>query len=119
MDSNVITAFSEEIPDFPNLEAIDGELLLEHIISHLGQDKFALFKHHYGIASPIEGYKKPLDKSELILHINLHDKEIAMEGISNELLANYIRHNKIKVVEAVRHASGPFTRIVANLDSQN
>lgn len=116
MDSTVITAYSQEIPQIPNLEAIDAELLLENIIIQLRQDQYNLSVNQHSISSPIEGYKTPLDKSEIILYVNLHDNEITREGISNELLAEYIISNKIKVVEAVRHASGRFTRLVANLD---
>lgn len=118
MDYKVITLYSNEVPDIPNLEAIDTELLQNKIIAQLQQDKYAFVSEHPGITAPIEGYKTPLQHSEIVLHACLLDSHSRAEPDTvNALLLEHIAHNKLKVTEAVRHVDGSFTRIIANLDS--
>lgn len=118
MDFSVITLYSNEVPNMPNLEAIDTEVLQSKIIVQLQQNKYAFVSEQPGITAPIEGYKTSLQQSEIVLHACLRENNSPAEPDTvNELLLEHIAHNKLKIVEAIRHVDGPFTRIVANLDS--
>ena len=59
MNNIVITIRSSEIPDIPNLEAIDSEKLLKDIISQLSSGKYQIIGQEPGPLVPIEGYKDP------------------------------------------------------------
>ena len=118
MDNQVITIYSDEIPDLPNLESIDAEQLLREIIAQLERGKYKFVIRKPGAILPIQGYKTPLQQSEIILHACLRESSTSTkaDGI-NEIVLEHIKNHKLRIVDAVRHVHGPFTRIVANLDS--
>ena len=54
---NMACKRSSEIPDIPNLEAIDSEKLLKDIISQLSSGKYQIIVQEPGPLVPIKGYK--------------------------------------------------------------
>lgn len=120
MENTVVTVKSNEVPEIRSLEAIDGEELLKKVLRQLSHGEFGFIAQRPGAIEPIEGYKTPLQASEIVLHISINEDEnydLTAEN-SNEFLLGYIQEHKLAVAQAVRHADGPYTRIVATIDAK-
>ena len=111
----IITIHCTEIPDMPNLEALDSEKLLQEILQQLGENKYRHIDTRPGALAPIEGYKTPLGSSEVVVHIGLRQGFDQAGPNLNAGLRDFIIDNKLKIIQAVRHTDGKYTRIVANI----
>lgn len=121
MEHTILTIKSREVPEISHLEAIDSQALLEAVKSQLLAGKYDFIAQQPGNLLPIEGYKTPLENSEIVLHICLrenNDNGFGTENM-NEYLHRYIESKTLRITQAVRHAHGKHCRIVANIDSQS